>query len=134
MINEPNAGTASGQGTNVGYNNDFGQVTGSYTEANNDTVAFAGPLSRLVTVSDPLAPAFSTLTAAINDAGVVAGEYFDASGVVHGFTEQHGVFTPVQDPAGTEGTDLTGISNLGVVVGFYLDSTGTHGFELNPAR
>jgi hypothetical protein len=74
----------------------------------------------------------STLTAAINDAGVVAGEYFDASAVVHGFAEQHGVFTPVEDPAGTEGTDLTGISNLGVVVGFYLD--GTHGFELSPTR
>jgi len=62
------------------------------------------------------------------------GEYFDASAVVHAFTEQHGVFTPVEDPAGTEGTDLTGISHLGVVVGFYLDSTGTHGFELSPTR
>ena len=134
-INDPNAGTASGQGTNVGYINDLGQVTGSYTESNGNTVAFAGPLGRLSTVSDPLAPAFSTLTAAINDAGVVAGEYFDTSGVVHGFTERRGVFTPVEDPAGTEGTDLTGISNLGVVVGFYIDSSGnTHGFELSPAR
>jgi hypothetical protein len=134
-INEPKAGTASGHGTSVGYINDFGQVTGSYTESNNDAVAFAGPLRRLIMVSDPLAPAFSTLTAAINDAGVVAGEYLDASGVVHGFTELRGVFAPVEDPAGTEGTDLTGISNLGVVVGFYLDSSGnSHGFELNPAR
>ncbi len=130
-INEPDAGTASGQGTSVGYVNDFGQVTGSYTESNDNTVAFAGPLGKLTTVSDPLAPAFSTLTAAINDTGVVAGEYFDANGVVHGFVELRGVFIPVEDPAGTEGTDLTGISNLGVVVGFYIDSSGvTHGFEL----
>jgi hypothetical protein len=42
-INNPNAGTASGQGTSVGYINDVGQVTGAYTEGNNDTVAFAGP-------------------------------------------------------------------------------------------
>jgi hypothetical protein len=84
-INNPNAGTASGQGTDVGYINDFGQVTGAYTESNNNTVAFAGPPGRFTTVSDPLAPAFSTLTAAINDAGVVAGEYFDTSGEVHGF-------------------------------------------------
>jgi hypothetical protein len=119
----------------VGYINDFGQVTGSYTESNNDTVALAGSPGRLTTISGPLAPAFSTLTAAINDAGVVAGEYFDASEVVHGFTELHGMFTPVEDPAGAEGTDLTGISNLGVVVGFYLDSSGDiHGFELSPAR
>ena len=84
-INEPDAGTASGQGTSVGYINDLGQVAGSYTESNDNTVAFAGPLGRLTTVSDPLAPPFSTLTAAVNDAGVVAGEYFDASEVVHGF-------------------------------------------------
>jgi hypothetical protein len=45
------------------------------------------------------------------------------------------MFTPVEDPAGAEGTDLTGISNLGVVVGFYLDSSGDiHGFELSPDR
>jgi probable HAF family extracellular repeat protein len=45
------------------------------------------------------------------------------------------VFTPVEDPAGAEGTDVTGISNLGVVVGFYIDSSGnSHGFELSPAR
>ena len=66
---------------------------------------------------------------------LVVGEYFDASEVVHGFTELRGVFTPVEDPAGAEGTDLTGISNLGVVVGFYIDSSGnTHGFELTPAH
>ncbi len=84
-IDEPDAGTASSQGTSVGYINDFGQVAGSYTESNDNTVAFAGPLGRLTTVSDPLAPPFSTLTAAVNDAGVVAGEDFDASEVVHGF-------------------------------------------------
>jgi uncharacterized membrane protein len=134
-INNPNAGTASGQGTNVGYVNDLGQVVGSYTESNNNTVAFAGPPGRFAPVSDPLAPAFSTLTAAINDAGVVAGEWFDAGGESHGFTELRGVYTPVEDPAGTEGTRPTGISNLGVVVGFYTDSSGNlHGFERSPAR
>ena len=60
-INAPDAGTASGQGTSVGYINDLGQVTGSYTESNGDTVAFAGPIGRFTTVSDPAAPAFSTL-------------------------------------------------------------------------
>ena len=51
------------------------------------------------------APPFSTLAAAINDLGVIAGSYLDAS------------------------------SNVGAVVGFYLDSSGKfHGFELSPAR
>lgn len=45
------------------------------------------------------------------------------------------MFTPVEDPAGTEGTRPTGISNLGAVVGFYTDNSGTiHGFERIPAR
>jgi hypothetical protein len=134
-INDPKAGTASGQGTSVGFINDFGQVTGSYIDSNGNTVAFAGPLGRFTTVNDPLAPPFSTFTAAINDAGVVAGEYLDANETFHGFTEVHGVFTPVEDPAGTEGTNVAGISNLGVIIGFYADSSGNlHGFELSPAR
>jgi probable HAF family extracellular repeat protein len=45
------------------------------------------------------------------------------------------VFTPVEDPAGTAGSNVTGISNRGVIVGFYVDSNGnSHGFELSPAR
>ena len=104
-------------------------------ESDNDTVAFAGPADSYTTVSDPLAPPFSTLTAAINDAGVIVGKYFDASGVIHGFVDRRGGFTPVEDPAGTGGTNVGGISNLGVIVGFYFDSSGNiHGFELSPAR
>ena len=46
-----------------------------------------------------------------------------------------GVFTPVSDPAGTGGTNVAGISNLGAIVGFYVGSNGNvHGFELSPAR
>jgi len=45
------------------------------------------------------------------------------------------VFTPVEDPAGPEGTGPSGISNLGVIVGSYIDSSGIiHGFERSPAR
>ncbi|HXF19025.1 MAG TPA: ATP-binding protein [Streptosporangiaceae bacterium] len=81
------------------------------------------------------APAFSTLTAAINDAGVVVGEWFDANATFHGFSASHGVFTPIEDPAGTESTHVDGISNRGVIVGFSVDSSGNfHGFELSPAR
>ena len=66
---------------------------------------------------------------------MVVGEYLDASEDFHGFTEARGVFTPVEDPLGTAGTNVAGISNLGVIVGFYVDSSGNlHGFELPPAR
>jgi hypothetical protein len=133
-INAPDAGTASGQGTSIGYINDLVQVTGSDTESNGDTVAFAGPVGTFPIVSDPAGPPFSTLTAAINDAGVVVGEYVDASGDFHGFAEVRGMFNPVEDPAGTAGTNVAGINNLGLIVGFYVDSSGNfHGFELSPA-
>ena len=66
---------------------------------------------------------------------MVVGEYVDTAGDFHGFTEVRGVFTPVQDPAGTAGTNVAGISNRGVIVGFYVDSSGNfHGFELSPAH
>ena len=48
-IDDPHAGTVSGQGTSVGYINDAGQITGSYNESDNDTVAFAGPAGRYTT-------------------------------------------------------------------------------------
>ena len=42
---------------------------------------------------------------------------------------------PVEDPAGPGGTNAGGISNRGVIVGFYFDSSGSiHGFELSPPR
>ncbi len=128
------AGTALGQGTSIGYVNDLGQVTGSYISSSGNSVALAGSPGRLTTVSDPVAPPFTTSTAAINDSGVVVGEWIDANGLFHGFTEVRGVFTPIEDPAGAEGTDLAGISNRGVIVGFYTDSNAVnHGFELTSA-
>jgi hypothetical protein len=66
---------------------------------------------------------------------VVVGEWADANGLFHGFIDRRGVFTPVEDPAGAEGTNLAGISNHGVIVGFYTDGNAiNHGFELTPAR
>jgi len=45
------------------------------------------------------------------------------------------VFTPIDDPAGTEGTNLAGISNRGVIVGFCTGNNAVnHGFELAAGR
>ena len=57
------------------------------------------------------------------------------NGLAGGQNSETVQFTPVEDPAGSEGTRPTGISNLGVIVGFYTDSSGIiHGFERSPAR
>ena len=50
-------------------------------------------------VSDLLVPPFSMLTAAVNDAGGAAGEYFDASEVVHGFELSPAARHPSRSPA-----------------------------------
>lgn len=116
---------------------EFGEVAqhGAYTDSKGDNVAIAGRPGRFTTVSDPSAPPFSTLAAAINDQDVIAGSYLDASEEFHGFTDRAGTFTTVSDPAGTEGTAPQGISNTGEVVGFYVDSSGAfNGFALTPAR
>lgn len=58
----------------------------------------------------------------INDSGTVAGSYIDSSGVQHGFTRDpsSGVITTFDaQPSGIYGTVVTGLNNLGEVVGMY---------------
>jgi uncharacterized membrane protein len=80
--------------------------------------------------SDPLATPGSegTITYSVNDAGIVAGVYIDASGADHGFVYNGSTFTTI-DPPGSVDTLLFGINNSNVVVGRYFDSAGLrHGF------
>jgi hypothetical protein len=73
----------------------------------------------------------------VNDWSQIGGEYTDVLGVQHGYTYRDGVLTRLNDPyAGTrpgQGTVPNGANNLGVIVGFYVDTGGGyHGFELTP--
>jgi len=70
---------------------------------------------------------------------IVGGYNLFTHRVPRGFIDQAGVFTTLNDPnAGTasgQGTAAQGISNTGVIVGIYVDSSGgQHGFELSPSR
>jgi len=139
-VNHPHAGTAAGQGTFLGSINDLGAVSGTYFTSHGKAISFAGPLGAFTTVDDPAAAPFSTFAAAINDSGVIVGGYnLFTHRVPRGFIDQAGVFTTLNDPnAGTasgQGTAAQGISNTGVIVGTYVDSSGgQHGFELSPSR
>ncbi|HZZ68965.1 MAG TPA: PEPxxWA-CTERM sorting domain-containing protein [Phenylobacterium sp.] len=63
----------------------------------------------------------------INDAGVIAGSFFDNAGA-HGFVDNNGVFTTVNVP-GAKQTQISGINNAGVLSGYYVDASGgDHGF------
>jgi hypothetical protein len=57
-----------------------------------------------------------TITWSINDAGDVAGFYYDANGVDHGFVFSDGAFTAI-DVAGARGTQVLRIKNSGQVTG-----------------
>src|SRR5437016_3376589 len=66
----------------------------------------------------------------INNAGLgrIVGAYSDGS-VNHGFTYDGSTYTTLDDPLGTNGTQLLGINNLGQIVGSYIDASGhSHGF------
>jgi probable HAF family extracellular repeat protein len=65
---------------------------------------------------------------AINDAGVVAGYYDDASYNSHGFIWQDGTLQTIDYPGALQ-TSFTGINDHGIVSGVYTDaSNNNHGF------
>jgi hypothetical protein len=70
-------------------------------------------------------------SAYINDLGTAVGWWYDsASNVAHGWVRSPGGhFMPVNDPAAVLGTNPTGISDSGLIVGvYYVDESHWHGF------
>ncbi|MGA7868364.1 MAG: PEP-CTERM sorting domain-containing protein, partial [Stellaceae bacterium] len=83
-------------------------------------------------IDDPNGVGATTATA-INNSGEIAGFYTDSAGVVHGFTDNAGMFTTI-DPTGSTSTMLLGLNDNGLAVGTYIDAAGVvHGllFDLN---
>jgi hypothetical protein len=76
----------------------------------------------------------------VNDAGIAVGYYGDSTFSQHGFlyNTHTGVYTFIDDPFagfdnGVEITQITGISNLGEIAGFYTDANGiAHSFTAAP--
>ena len=82
-------------------------------------------------VDDPMNPSNSG-DFGINDSGVIVGGYGDPVNSLfeHGFLrDTAGNFTTIDDPNGNPGsTTVTGINNLGMIVGTYFAGAGSHGF------
>jgi hypothetical protein len=73
-----------------------------------------------------------TVAAAINNKGMIVGFYTDAAGVIHGFLDNHDVFTTVDAPGAATTTELLGVNDHGIAVGFYTDASGNnHGIVYN---
>jgi probable HAF family extracellular repeat protein len=65
----------------------------------------------------------------INDSGQIVGNTEGPTGQEQGFLDSGGVITTIDVPDSTQ-TDVTGINNIGQIVGYYVDAaTGVeHGF------
>src|SRR5580658_5673731 len=71
----------------------------------------------------------STICKNINSSGVIVGNY-QIKNKTMGFSYQNGKFTDIPGPAGATSSQAMGINDKGVIVGFYRDSKGIHGFRL----
>lgn len=108
----------------VGFYNDTSGNSHGYTY-NIKTGTFSA------NIDDP--SGVSTVTAAINNAGNLAGFYTDAGGTIHGFVDRHGTFTTVDAPNATE-TELLGLNDHGIAVGFDVVNGVTHGIIYNSKK
>ncbi len=79
-------------------------------------------------INDP--NAVSTVAAAINNSGEIAGFYTDSGGVIHGFLDNQSQFTTVNAPGASE-TQLLGINDSGIAVGFDVVNGAMHGIIFN---
>ena len=142
----PGAGTVSSPacapncGTFAFANNDLGLIVGYYTDTNIVPHGFLRtPDGRITSFEAPGAGLghgldLGTLAYAINDLGVIAGQFEDSSDVFHGFVRfPNGSFTTFDAPgAGTgasQGTVAWDINPEGATAGIYIDGNNvTHGF------
>jgi hypothetical protein len=148
----PGAGTANPPncapycGTVAYDNNDEGVLVGFYTDENIVPHGFLRTPSGHVTSFDAPGAGLGyglnqgTAAYAINDLGVIAGQFQDSSFLYHGFVRYpNGSFTTFDETdAGTEanqGTFAFNINLLGTTAGIYIDAGNVyHGFVRSPSN
>ncbi len=131
-IDGPGASTGDYNGTYIptGYGlNLSGEITGF---ACNDITCNGFLWAHgVITEFDVQVPgAAGTEPLSINLAGEVAGEYWDTSGVDHGFLRApNGSFTTIDVPGTAQVTSVASNNAAGVITGSYTDADGvSHGF------
>jgi hypothetical protein len=124
-------------GTQVNGVNDGDVIEGAFTDASGQHGFVDGPggLARFdYPGTDGVTQAF-----AIDNSGDVVGVYTDAAGADHGFLRSsNGTVTALASPPGAgsgqgQGTFPTGITDRGVIVGYYVGTDGVaHGYAQGP--
>ncbi|WP_198026707.1 FG-GAP-like repeat-containing protein [Bradyrhizobium sp. ARR65] len=126
-VDDPSAtaNTAIAAGA-TGINNN-GQIVGYYADASGTQHSFLYSGGSYTNFDYPSAT--NTLAQGINDNGEIVGYYNNGDGN-HGFVDNGGVFTTLDDPLNTGGnTGAGGINDNGQIVGTYYDAGGIfHGY------
>jgi hypothetical protein len=135
------AGTGSGQGTEPQSNNPADAITGYYIDASGVYHGFLrAPDGTFATFDAPGAGTGSgqgtepALTDGLNPEGAIAGSYYDADNVGHGFVRAPDGDITTFDISGAgsgpnQGTSNYGINPAGTTMGPYIDSSGVnHGY------
>ena len=111
--------------------NDLNIAVGFYNDASGNSHGYTYDINTgkfSANIDDP--SGVSTVTAAINNNGDIAGFYTDAGNSIHGFLDNHGVFTTVDAPGATT-TELLGLNDQGIAVGFDIVNNMMHGIIYN---
>ena len=95
-------------------------------------IGFLDDKGTFTTIHDPLGTN-GTFVEGIADNKLIVGYYLDDNKHAHAFTDNRGVITTVDNPAGTD-TFLQDVNDQGQIVGYYTDAVGhQHGFEADPS-
>ena len=111
----------------IGVNN-ANLAVGFYNDIHGDSHGYTYDIKTNTFSADINDPnAVSTVTAAINNSGEIAGFFTDKNtGAIQGFIEKGGVFTTISAPGAAE-TELLGINDNGLAVGFDCAVAGCSG-------
>ena len=114
-----------------GVNNN-GAMVGSYVDSSGVRHGFKRlSTGKVIPIDDPKGT--DTYCFAINKTGAIVGYYATSSHTAQAFRYVNGKFTDI-GPAGSTGSQATGINDHGDISGNFGDSKGSHGFLLKGGK
>ena len=121
-INDPNAGTMTGQGTTAAAINNSGEIAGFYVDSAGVFHGFVDIGGTFMTID--AADAMDTSLLGLNNLGEAVGFDIDANMHMHGIVCSVSGLTcqQVDDPFGIGTTTFNGVNDLGQIVGFYVNN------------
>lgn len=121
-INDPNAGTMTGQGTTAAAINNSGEIAGFYVDSAGVFHGFVDIGGTFMTID--AANAMDTSLLGLNNLGEAVGFDIDANMHMHGIVCSVSGLTcqQVDDPFGIGTTTFNGVNDLGQIVGFYVNN------------